>query len=64
MRQYKQTVDAQLTHGVSLTYVTRRDPTRLSFSLDGSNITDAKVYDFFGVQRPGRAFYAKVTAEL
>ena len=35
-----------------------------SLTLELQNLTDAKAFDNFGVQRPGRAFYAKVTANL
>jgi hypothetical protein len=34
----------------------------LTFEVD--NLTDAKVFDNFGVQRPGRAFYLKLTGDL
>ena len=33
-------------------------------ALEGQNLGDARVYDVFGVQKPGRAFYFKLTAEL
>jgi hypothetical protein len=28
------------------------------------NVTDETVFDFVGVQRPGRAFYVKTSAEF
>jgi hypothetical protein len=33
-------------------------------SLELQNLTNEPAYDFFGVQRPGRAVYAKSTLEL
>jgi hypothetical protein len=27
------------------------------------NLTDARAFDFFGVQRPGRSIFAKLTVE-
>ena len=39
-------------------------PYRGSATLEIDNVTDAKVFDNFGVQRPGRAFYLKLTGEL
>ena len=36
----------------------------LSFSGEVHNLTDAKTYDFFGVPKPGRSTYFKVTASL
>jgi TonB family protein len=59
----KDAVDAQLVHGISLSYRIE-GPATVSTTLDVQNLTDARVYDFFGVQRPGRSFFLKVTAEL
>ena len=63
LRNFKQTVDDQLTHTAALTYSVDGDPLALSFTGEVQNLTDAQVFDFFGVQRPGRAFYFKVTAQ-
>jgi len=37
---------------------------RLTTTAEVQNLTDARVFDFFGVQRPGRAFYLEVTEEI
>lgn len=58
--QYLPTVPAQLTHALSLSY-TVRAKSRASFAFDIDNLTNARVFDVYGVQRPGRAFYGKVT---
>lgn len=59
----KPTVDAQLLHTAVLSYlVSGTAPEELSFSLEVQNVTDARAFDFYGVQRPGRAFFAKTTA--
>lgn len=63
IRAFKQTVDDQLVHGISLSYRIN-EPARVSVTFDILNLTDARVFDFFGVQRPGRAFYLKVSGEL
>jgi vitamin B12 transporter len=56
------TVPEQLTHGAVLAYViTSRQARQLGFSGEVHNITDERVYDFLGVQRPGRAAYFKAT---
>jgi hypothetical protein len=39
-----------------------RGPYTLSASLDLSNLTNERVYDVLGVQRPGRAAFFKLTA--
>lgn len=61
----------QLTHSAGLTYLLRSErsagvtePTTLTFTVEVQNLTDARVYDFYGIQRPGRAAFCKVTAEL
>lgn len=64
LREFKQVIDSQLTHGAALTYLVQGDPLTLSFSCEVQNLSDEKVFDFFGVQRPGRASYFKVAAEL
>jgi outer membrane cobalamin receptor len=60
----KLTVPDQVAHDLGVTWIVTRDFATLSASLELQNITDARLYDNFGVQRPGRAFYAKVTATL
>ena len=58
---FKQMVPAQLTHTAALTYAVTGDRTRVSGSVEIQNLTDAPTYDFFGVQRPGRAVFGKLT---
>jgi TonB family protein len=62
LRAFKQTVPAQTTHALALTYIARGTITQ-SWAADIQNLTDAKTYDFFGTQRPGRAFSVKFTGE-
>ncbi len=64
LREFKQTVPSQLVHSLALTYLVYSDPAALSFTAEVQNITDQPAFDFFGVQRPGRAFYFKTTAEF
>ncbi|RKH52887.1 TonB family protein [Corallococcus sp. AB050B] len=56
-------IDSQLTHALALTYVIRDMTTRLSWTLDFQNLTNARTFDFYGVQRPGRIIAAKFTLE-
>ncbi|HTU61643.1 MAG TPA: TonB-dependent receptor, partial [Polyangiales bacterium] len=61
--QNKSTVEAQLAHTVVLAYaLTGAMVERLTFSAEVQNLTDEKVFDFYGVQRPGRAIYFKTNA--
>jgi hypothetical protein len=57
---YKIEIDDQLLHSAALVYVLRAFWT-VSSSFEVQNLTDAKAYDYFGVQKPGRAFYFKGT---
>jgi vitamin B12 transporter len=60
----KQEIPMQVTHAVGLSYAINVPFGRFSASFEGQNLGDARVYDVFGVQKPGRAFYFKLTAEL
>ncbi len=53
-------VDAQLVHSLAVSYsVEDAERREVSFSFDVQNLTNAKVFDFYGVQRPGRAVFFK-----
>lgn len=54
----------QLLHSLALTYAIDGNPLALSFSSEIQNITDAEAYDYFGVPKPGRAVYFKMTSSL
>lgn len=60
----KPVVPKQLLHSLALTYALPGDPLDLSFSSELQNITDTEAYDYFGVPKPGRAFYFKMTSSL
>lgn len=60
----KQQIPTQHAHHVGVSWTVRTRAGRYSASAEVQNLADAKLYDVFGVQRPGRAMYLKVTAEL
>jgi TonB family protein len=64
MRDTKQRIPTQVTHSVGVSYTLRRDFGRITTTVEVDNLTDAKVFDNYGTQRPGRAFYLKVVGEL
>lgn len=64
LRDFKQKVDAQLTHSLGISWRTSRDFGRLSATFEVDNVASAKVFDNFGVQRPGRSYGLKVTGEI
>jgi len=61
---YKQDVDPQVMHDVGVSWVVNRAEARVTSTFEIDNVTDARLYDNFGVQRPGRAFYVKMTGEF
>jgi outer membrane receptor protein involved in Fe transport len=64
LRQFKQVVDTQVTHSGGVNWNFDYYPYRGSVTVEVDNFTDAKVFDNFGVQRPGRSFNLKVTGEI
>jgi vitamin B12 transporter len=59
--EFKQVVPTQLSHTAAITYAVEREDQRVAASVEIQNLTDTELYDFFGVQRPGRAVYGKVS---
>lgn len=64
LREYKQVIPAQVTHAVGLTWTLDRYPTRGWATLEVDNLSDARVFDNFGVERPGRSLALKLALEL
>jgi vitamin B12 transporter len=64
LQSTKLEIPAQLVHSLALIYAVRRAARVLTMSVEAQNLTDAQVFDFFGVPRPGRAVYFKMTASL
>lgn len=59
----KQRIASQLVHGLGVTYAVR-NKTPVITTFEVSNVLDARVFDSFGVQRPGRAFFLRVSTEM
>ncbi|SHG34037.1 Outer membrane receptor for ferrienterochelin and colicins [Fodinibius roseus] len=64
LERFKDEIPSQFTQNFGLTYGFSFQSTRASVTGEVQNLTDARVYDFFGVQKPGRAFYLKITTQL
>lgn len=58
---FKQAVPSQRSHDLALTYTARSDLRQLSASLEVQDLLNAPLYDFFGVQKPGRAVFGKLS---
>lgn len=63
LREFKQVVPSQLVHSVGVTYAVR-GATPVITTVELQNLTDARVFDSFGLQRPGRGLFVKLSAEL
>jgi hypothetical protein len=57
--QYRLSVATQVSQSLSITYLLRL-AVLTSFALDLDNLTDARLFDVYGAQRPGRAVYGKI----
>lgn len=57
-------VPDQESHSLSLIYARDLLPYTLTMSAEVQNFTDEELYDYYGVQRPGRAFYVKTIFEF
>lgn len=62
-RESKQVIPSQLIHGAGVTYAIRA-ATEVVTTIEFQNVTDARTFDSFGVQRPGRAVFLKLSTEL
>ncbi|HTU61029.1 MAG TPA: ligand-gated channel protein, partial [Polyangiales bacterium] len=63
-KEWKDVVPSQLNHDLGVTYGWRMLGGSFHLTAELQNITDARLFDMFGVQRPGRAFFAKLSAQL
>lgn len=57
-------VPDMISHDVGVTYTKTWADYRLGSTVTVSNLSDARLFDTFGVERPGRAYYFKVTGEI
>ncbi|MEM1044337.1 MAG: carboxypeptidase-like regulatory domain-containing protein, partial [Bacteroidota bacterium] len=61
IQEFKIEVPTQTTVNLGATYESATQGLRWALTGEVQNVTDATVFDFFGVQRPGRAVYLKLT---
>ncbi|MEM9834033.1 MAG: hypothetical protein AAF944_25605, partial [Bacteroidota bacterium] len=64
LQQFKAEVPSQTIHAAGLTHRMSIKNLQHALTLEVQNLTNAKVFDFFGVQRPGRAFFIKSTIQF
>lgn len=61
-RNTKASIPSQLLHSIALNYLVK-SWMNVSSTFEVQNLADAKAYDFYGVQKPGRAYYFKGSLE-
>lgn len=61
-KESKAMVPEQFAHNIGLTYSIKNG--KYNVSLECKNVTDARLYDNYSLQKAGRAFYAKVRVYL
>lgn len=64
LREFKQVVESQLLHTLGVTYTFSADLGRVTASVECENVTNTRAFDNYGVEKPGRGFYAKVAGGL
>ena len=57
---FKQTIPDQWIQNMGVTYQFDWSNAANAITLEVQNLSNAKVFDFFGVQRPGRALFMKL----
>jgi vitamin B12 transporter len=57
-------VAGQLTHALALGHALTGEPLSVRSTVEVQNLTDERVYDFYGAQRPGRSVFFKMTLSL
>jgi len=55
-------IPTQFTNDMGISFTIPSD--KITVSVDAKNITNQQVFDNFGLQKPGRAFYAKITYSI
>jgi vitamin B12 transporter len=61
---FKISLPAQWSHDVGATYLLTLSDYQLTCTFEVDNLLNAELFDFFGVQRPGRSFNIKVTGSI
>ena len=64
IRTFKLEIPRQLVNNIGATYELLLKKFRHTLTAEIQNITNAKVFDCLGVQRPGRTFYLKLTTQF
>ena len=64
IRALKAVIPSQFVQNAGITYQLSYRKSRLALTAEMQNLTNARVFDFFGVQRPGRGFFMKLSTQF
>jgi TonB family protein len=64
IKKFKQVIETQISHDIGVTYNRDFARGRLYATLEATNLADAKLFDNFGLQKPGRSYGFKLTGDL
>lgn len=62
--EYRISLPAQVNHDAGVTYTSSPSFGSFTTTFEVQNLANAQLFDVFGVQRPGRSFHLKLTAQL
>src|SRR5690606_7602914 len=61
-RNNKPIIPTQIVHDLGIAYTLSNQ--KITFSFDAKNMFDRQVFDNWALQKPGRAFYGKITYKI
>ena len=64
LKDFKAEIPSQFSQNAGAIYKMNTGKMDHSIAVETQNLTNARVFDFFGVQKPGRAFYIKLTTQF
>lgn len=64
LKKFKDVIPSQFVQNLGVTYEFPINGLTTALTAEVQNLMDTDVYDFFGVQKPGRAFYVKLTTQF
>ncbi|MEM6736238.1 MAG: TonB-dependent receptor plug domain-containing protein [Bacteroidota bacterium] len=63
-RDTKQVIPSQFVQNTGLTHKVQLGELVTAITIEIQNVSNAKVFDFFGVQKPGRSYFFKMTTQF
>ncbi|UBM58728.1 TonB-dependent receptor plug domain-containing protein [Marinilongibacter aquaticus] len=64
IREFKIVIPKQYSANVGMGYQIERGGDQYRLTAEFQNLTNQKNYDYYGVQKPGRAFYLKISTQF